>query len=99
VESGRSHSARDGRHASERCSDHRQPERQERRKRGARIDPHGFDAGKKIKGKKRHVLVDTQGLMLHARENHRGRYRRRGLKTPQILMLSLGLGYLTISMY
>jgi hypothetical protein len=33
------------------------------------------------------------------RENHRGRYRRRGLKTPQILMLSLGLGYLTISMY
>ena len=33
---------------------------------GAYIDPHGFDAGKKIKGKKRHVLVDTQGLMLHA---------------------------------
>ena len=30
------------------------------------IDPHGFDAGKKIKGKKRHVLVGTQGLMLHA---------------------------------
>ena len=45
---------------------HRQPERQERRKRGASIDPHGYDAGKKIKGKKRHVLVDTQGLMLHA---------------------------------
>ncbi|WP_298370751.1 IS5 family transposase [Azospirillum sp.] len=35
-------------------------------KRGARIDPHGFDAGKKIKGKKRHLLVDTQGLVLHA---------------------------------
>jgi transposase len=33
---------------------------------GAHIDPHGYDAGKKIKGKKRHVLVDTQGLMLHA---------------------------------
>src|SRR3954454_6368677 len=45
---------------------HRQPERQERRKRGASIDPHGFDAGKKIKGKKRHLLVDTDGLMLHA---------------------------------
>jgi transposase len=52
---------------------HRQPERQKRRarrgreaaKRGARIDPHGFDAGKLIKGKKRHVLVDTQGLLLH----------------------------------
>ncbi len=48
-----------------RC-DHRQPERQERGKGGARIDPHGFDAGKKIKGKKRHLLVDTQGLVLHA---------------------------------
>ena len=32
---------------------------------GARIDSHGFDAGKLIKGKKRHVLVDTQGLLLH----------------------------------
>ena len=46
--------------------DHRQPKRQERRKRGACIDPPGFDAGKKIKGKKRHVLVDTRGLLLHA---------------------------------
>src|ERR1035438_5183879 len=45
---------------------YRQPKRQERRKRGARIDPHGYDAGKKIKGKKRHILVDTQGLLLHA---------------------------------
>ena len=45
---------------------HRQPEREERRKRGACIDPHGYDAGKKIKGKKRHVLVDTLGLLLHA---------------------------------
>jgi hypothetical protein len=33
---------------------------------GVSIDPHGYDAGKKIKGKKRHVLVDTQGLLLHA---------------------------------
>ena len=45
---------------------HRQPEREERRKRGASIDPHGFDAGKLIKGKKRHLLVDTLGLVLHA---------------------------------
>src|SRR6516165_6656406 len=30
------------------------------------IDPHGYDAGKKIKGKKRHLLVDTLGLLLHA---------------------------------
>src|SRR6201984_3526905 len=33
---------------------------------GACIDPHGYDAGKKIKGKKRHVLVDTLGLLLRA---------------------------------
>jgi hypothetical protein len=25
---------------------------------------HGFDAGKLIKGKKRHILVDTLGLLL-----------------------------------
>ena len=49
----------------DRCH-HRQPKREERRKRGARIDPHGYDAGKKIKGKKRHILVDTLGLLLHA---------------------------------
>ena len=47
------------------CLHHRQPEREKRRKRGACIDPPGFDAGKLIKGKKRHVLVDTQGLLLH----------------------------------
>jgi transposase len=33
---------------------------------GARIDPKGYDAGKKISGKKRHHLVDTQGLLMHA---------------------------------
>src|SRR5262245_23072287 len=48
------------------CLYHRQPEREKRRKRGAGIDPHGFDAGKLVKGKKRHLLVDTLGLLLHA---------------------------------
>src|SRR3954468_23782917 len=48
------------------CCGHRQPERKERGKRGLSIDPSGYDAGKKIKGKKRHVLVDTEGLLLHA---------------------------------
>jgi transposase len=33
---------------------------------GARIDPAGYDAGKKINGKKRHLLVDTQGLLMCA---------------------------------
>ena len=45
---------------------HRQPECERRGKRGACIDPSGYDAGKKIKGKKRHILVDTVGLLLHA---------------------------------
>ena len=35
-------------------------------KSGARIDPNGYDAGKRINGKKRHILVDTLGLLLHA---------------------------------
>src|SRR3954454_20899872 len=46
--------------------DHRQPEREGGGKRGARIDPSGYDAGKKVKGKKRHILVDTLGLLLSA---------------------------------
>jgi len=33
---------------------------------GREIDPSGYDAGKKIKGKKRHILVDTQGLLMIA---------------------------------
>ena len=36
------------------------------RKKGACIDPAGYDAGKKIMGTKRHILVDTQGLLMHA---------------------------------
>jgi hypothetical protein len=36
------------------------------RKREACIDPHGFDAGNLIKSTKRHILVDTPGLFLHA---------------------------------
>src|SRR6201994_5061514 len=48
------------------CLHNRQPKREECRKRGACIDPKGYDAGKKISGKKRHILVDTQGLLMHA---------------------------------
>src|SRR5580658_2351905 len=44
----------------------RQPECEKRRKRGSSIDPPGYDVGKKIKGKKRHILVDTTGLLMHA---------------------------------
>jgi len=31
---------------------------------GVSIDPPGYDSGKKIKGRKRHLLVDTEGLVL-----------------------------------
>ena len=34
-------------------------------KRGRSLDPSGYDAGKKVLGRKRHVLVDTQGLLLN----------------------------------
>ena len=44
--------------------DHRQPERQGRAKRGTLLDASGYDAGKKVKGRKRHILVDTLGLLL-----------------------------------
>jgi transposase len=46
--------------------DHRQPEREGGGKGGPSVDPHGYDGGKKIRGRKRHLLVDTLGLMLHA---------------------------------
>ena len=40
--------------------DHRQPVGEDRGKRGDR----GYDAGKKIKGRKRHIVVDVLGLIL-----------------------------------
>ena len=40
--------------------DHRQPVGQDDGKRG----PRGYDAGKKVHGRKRHILVDTLGLIL-----------------------------------
>lgn len=46
--------------ANAKCSDYRQSERQNDRKRGLR----GYDAGKKILGRKRHIVVDTLGLIL-----------------------------------
>jgi transposase len=45
--------------------DHRQPECQSQSKRGSALDPQGFDAGKKVIGRKRHILVDTLGLLLN----------------------------------
>ncbi len=42
------------------CRHHRQSIGEDHAKRGAR----GYDGGKKIKGRKRHLLVDTTGLIL-----------------------------------
>jgi putative transposase len=39
-----------------------QPEREKHGKRR----PSGYDAGKKIKGRKRHILTDTEGNLVHA---------------------------------
>ena len=44
---------------------HRHADRQGCSKRGSWLDPSGYDAGKKIKGRKRHILVDTLGLLLN----------------------------------
>jgi hypothetical protein len=35
-------------------------------RRWSHADPHEYDAGKKVKARKRPVLVDTRGLVLHA---------------------------------
>ena len=40
------------------------PERQGGPKGGSTLAPQGFDAGKKVTGRKRHILVDTLGLLL-----------------------------------
>ncbi len=66
----------------------RQPAREARGKRAARIGPHGFDAGKLIKGKKRRLLVDTQGLLLAALVHSAGIQDRAG----GILLLSTLVG-------
>src|SRR5260370_41766104 len=49
----------------------RQAERQSGTKRGASIDPQRYDAGKKVTGRKRHILLDTLGLLLSVAV-HRG---------------------------
>ena len=41
----------------------------------------GYDGGKKVKGRKRHLLVDTQGLVLKARIHSAKIQDREGIKT------------------
>ena len=42
--------------------------------------PRGFDGGKKINGRKRHLLVDTQGLVLQVKVHEAGIMDRDGIK-------------------
>ena len=42
--------------------------------------PRGYDGGKKVKGRKRHLFVDTQGLVLHAVVHSAGIMDRDGIQ-------------------
>ena len=53
-----------GREASPSAAIIRQPKCKGSSKGGSSLDPQGFDAGKKVTGRKRHILVDTLGLLL-----------------------------------
>jgi hypothetical protein len=56
----------------------REPERQEHRGRWGAA--RGYDGGKKIKGRKRHLLVDTQGLVLKVKLHAASVMDRDGIK-------------------
>ena len=67
IASIRRSSSRAARHAAGARSDsrhHRYPGCESDRKRGASIDPVGYDAGKKTKGIKRNAIIDTEGHLL-----------------------------------
>jgi putative transposase len=64
--------------------------------------PRGYDAGKKIKGRKRHLLVDTQGFVLKAKVHAADIMDRDGVKLlvegvasqfPQLHHVWLDAGY------
>ena len=46
----------------------------------------GYDPGKKAKGRKRHLLVDTQGLVLEAKVRAANVFDRDGIKPPMELV-------------
>jgi len=50
----------------------------------------GFDAGKKICGRKRHLLVDTMGLILGCVVHHAGLQDRDGAKLLEPFLLRYG---------
>ena len=56
--------------------DNRQPVGEDYRKGG----PRGYDGGKKVKGRKRHLLVDTQGLVIKAKVHPADLHDKEGAK-------------------
>src|SRR5665213_1119857 len=80
----------------------RQPERQSGAKRGASIDPQGYDAGKKVTGRKRHIVVDTLGMLLNVvvhradvqdRDGTRRLLRNASRRFPSIVKIFADAGY------
>jgi putative transposase len=70
---------------------------------GVGAEERGYDAGKKIKGPKRHLLVDTQGLVLEVKVHSASVTDRDGIKLlldpsslerlPRLLQVWLDAGY------
>jgi putative transposase len=65
-------------------------------------DERGFDPDKKVRGRKRHLLVDTQGLVMRAKVHSAGVFDRDGIKPllelvgerfPRLSHLWLDAGY------
>ena len=63
----------------------------EKPEKGGRIDSHGFDAGKLIKGKKRHVLVDLKACSARHRHRRRRSGSRRRSRAAGDLVRSVSL--------
>ncbi|MCC8432822.1 IS5 family transposase [Reyranella aquatilis] len=69
---------------------------------GPPIDPQGYDAGKKVTGRKRHILVDTLGLLLNVvvhrasvqdRDGTRRLLRDDARRFPSIIKIFADAGY------
>jgi putative transposase len=82
------------------CRRGRQPIGQEHR--GGRRTQRGYDGGKKVKGRKRHILVDTEGFVLKAKVHSAKVMDYEGIKTllrqanrqfPRLSQLWLDGGY------
>jgi putative transposase len=60
-------------------------------------DERGYDPGKKVRGRKRHLLVDTQGLVVKAKVHSAGVFDRDGIKPLMMEALVAGGGFPRLS--